>query len=108
MELAVLTISLYSFTIPFRFTIFSVVLVSNLLAGVISSSENTEVDTEVGVVTVRGRLVEVELVLLVSEGWADIKGRLILRFLFLSLLSGRCGSESSSSLGFLVVARPLW
>ena len=62
-----------------------------------------------------GRLVVVEVVmvvvvLLVSAGCREMKGRLILRFLFLSLglLSGRCGSESSSSLGFLVVASPLW
>ena len=99
-DLTVLTISLYSFTIPFRFIIFSVVLV-----------EDDAGDTEVCVVTVTGRLVlEVEVVevsLFVSPGTTEIKGRLILRFLFLSLLSGRCG-KSSSSLGFLVVVRPLW
>ena len=109
MELTVLTISLYSFTIPFRFIIFSVVL-----DAVVVSSENSEVDTEVGVVTETGReVVEVEVevvvaVLFVSDGRTEIKGRRILRFLFLSLLSGRWGSKSSSSLGFLVVARPLW
>ena len=100
-DLTVLTISLYSFTIPFRFIIFSVVLV-----------EDDAGDTEVCVVTVTGRLVVevvevVEVSLVVSPGTTEIKGRLILRFLFLSLLSGRCG-KSSSSLGFLVVVRPLW
>ena len=99
MELTVLTISLYSFTIPFRFIIFSVVLVDEG-GGVLSS----EVEPEVG--AVRGGLVVV--VLFVSlAGSTEIKGRRILRFLFLSLLSGRWG-KSSSSLGFLVVARPLW
>ena len=62
--------------------------------------------------TVTGRLVVVEVVVVVLSvsGRTEMKGRLILRFLFLSLglLSGRCGSESSSSLGFLVVASPLW
>ena len=61
--------------------------------------------------TVTGRLVVVEVVEVVEvlfvSGSTEIKGRRILRFLFLSLLSGLCG-KSSSSLGFLVVVRPLW
>ena len=100
------TISLYSLTIPLRLIIFS-----ELVRDPADSDEGSWL---LGVVVVnavdgaRGDLLAavvdvVDFVVVESE---LIKGRRILRFLFLSLLSGLCG-KSSSVLGDRGVVFPL-
>ena len=103
------TISLYSLTIPLRLIIFSV-----LVRGLDDSDECSWLlgAAVVNVVDVaRGDLlavVVVDFVVVVVEVLleSEIKGRRILRFLILSLLSGRCGT-SSSVLGDRGVVFPL-
>lgn len=100
------TISLYSLTIPLRLIIFSEL--------VRDPADSDECSWLLGVVVVnavdgaRGDLLAavvdvVDFVVVESE---LIKGRRILRFLFLSLLSGLCG-KSSSVLGDRGVVFPL-
>ena len=100
------TISLYSLTIPLRLIIFSEL--------VRDPADSDECSWLLGVVVVnavdgaRGDLLAavvdvVDFVVVESE---LIKGRRILRFLFLSLLSGLC-SKSSSVLGDRGVVFPL-
>ena len=105
------TISLYSLTIPLRLIIFSVLVrglddsdeCSWLLgAAVVNVVDVARGDLLASVVVVVVDFVVVVEVLLESE----IKGRRILRFLILSLLSGRCGT-SSSVLGDRGVVFPL-
>ena len=103
------TISLYSLTIPLRLIIFS-----ELVRGLDDSDEcswllGAAVVNAVDVA--RGDLlaaVVVDFVVVVVEVLleSEIKGRRILRFLILSLLSGRCGT-SSSVLGDRGVVFPL-
>lgn len=103
------TISLYSLTIPLRLIIFSV-----LVRGLDDSDECSWLlgAAVVNVVDVaRGDLladVVVDFVVVVVDVLleSEIKGRRILRFLILSLLSGRCGT-SSSVLGDRGVVFPL-
>lgn len=103
------TISLYSLTIPLRLIIFS-----ELVRGLDDSDECSWLlgAAVVNVVDVaRGDLlaaVVVDFVVVVVEVLleSEIKGRRILRFLILSLLSGRCGT-SSSVLGDRGVVFPL-
>lgn len=103
------TISLYSLTIPLRLIIFS-----ELVRGLDDSDECSWLlgAAVVNVVDVaRGDLLAalvVDFVVVVVEVLleSEIKGRRILRFLILSLLSGRCGT-SSSVLGDRGVVFPL-
>lgn len=103
------TISLYSLTIPLRLIIFS-----ELVRGLDDSDECSWLlgAAVVNVVDVaRGDLlaaVVVDFVVVVVEVLleSEIKGRRILRFLILSLLSGLCGT-SSSVLGDRGVVFPL-
>lgn len=102
------TISLYSLTIPLRLIIFS-----ELVRGLDDSDECSWLlgAAVVNVVDVaRGDLLAavVDFVVVVVEVLleSEIKGRRILRFLILSLLSGLCGT-SSSVLGDRGVVFPL-
>ena len=105
------TISLYSLTIPLRLIIFSELVrdpddsdeCSWLLGAVVVNAVDGARGDLLAAVDVVDFVVVVVVVLPESE---EIKGRRILRFLFLSLLSGLCG-KSSSVLGDRGVVFPL-
>ena len=103
------TISLYSLTIPLRLIIFSELVrdpddsdeCSWLLGAVVVNA----VDGARGDLLAAVDVVDFVVVVVLPES-EEIKGRRILRFLFLSLLSGLCG-KSSSVLGDRGVVFPL-
>ena len=104
------TISLYSLTIPLRLIIFSELVrdpddsdeCSWLLGAVVVNA----VDGARGDLLAAVDVVDFVVVVVVLPESEEIKGRRILRFLFLSLLSGLCG-KSSSVLGDRGVVFPL-
>lgn len=106
------TISLYSLTIPLRLIIFSELVrdpadsdeCSWLLGAVVVNAVDGARGDLLAGVDVVGCVVVVVVLEVLPE--SEMKGRRILRFLILSLLSGRCGT-SSSVLGDRGVVFPL-
>ena len=104
------TISLYSLTIPLRLIIFSELVRdpddSDECSWLLGAAVVNVVDVARGDLLAADVVVDFVVVVVEVLLESEIKGRRILRFLILSLLSGRCGT-SSSVLGDRGVVFPL-